>query len=438
MRIEQVVIPTIRSVVKRPKLAAAVFRFDPWGNPFGPDRYSYPYPIYDRMREAGPVIYHRVYRNWFVVGHSAARAVLASSDAIVSTQREIMLSIRPYTKLSAHARSFLDNFLLLIDPPDHTRLRRLVSRAFSPRQMARIEPAVERIAATMVADLRAEWDRTEQPVDFAATFAEPLPIRVICELLGIPEDRWEWAGEVSRQISKIGNLIVGFDPVEVSAAIDDLHRYVLELAAKRRVDPRDDLVTALAEVGDDGDSLSDDELVAMVGILMFAGHETTSGFLGNSVLALADHPGQRRLLIEQPDLSANAVEELLRWDTAVQTDPRTATADIPIGDVTIRAGENVVVMLGAANRDPDFYNDPNTLRLDRNDPQPVSFGHGIHHCLGHALARMESRVALRTFLDVFGEYEVERGSIDWRQSIVTKGPTRLRVSPDKTRTVGGR
>jgi cytochrome P450 len=338
--------------------------------------------------------------------------------------------------MSPHARSFVEHFLLLVDPPDHTRLRRLVSRAFTPRQIARIEPAVERLAGSMARELLVDWERTGEPVDVVASFTEPLPIQVICELLGIPEKRWSWAAEVSRQISKIGNLIAGFDPAEVSAAVDDLHRYVLDLAAQRRADPQDDLITGLAgvsvddgELSDDGDRLTDDELVAMVGILMFAGHETTSGLLGNSVLALADHPEQRRLLLAQHDLYENAIEELLRWDTPVQTDPRAASAAITIGDVTIPKGDNIVVMLGAANRDPTFYEDPNTLRLDREDPQPVSFGHGIHHCLGSALARMEARVALRAFLDTFGDYQVDGSSIEWKKSIVTKGPTRLRVSP---------
>jgi cytochrome P450 len=270
-------------------------------------------------------------------------------------------------------------------------------------------------------------DRT--PVDVFSNFAGPLPINVISELLGIPEDRWSWAAEISDHISVIGNVMVGFDPGPCSKAIEDMRGYFLNLAEQRRKDPRDDLITELATVDEDGDRLSDDELVSMIGILMFAGHETTSGLLGSSIIALADHPEQRRLIRNEPSLWENAVEELLRWDTPLQIDPRTAAADFSIGDAHISEGQNILVMPGAANRDPNFYTDPNVLRLDREDPQPVSFGHGMHHCLGHALARMETRVGLKAFVEAFGDYTIDHADVAWKQSIATRGPVHLPVRP---------
>ncbi len=429
MRVEQVAIPMIRAVVKRPKLAGLLFSLDPWGNVLGPERYEYPYPLYDRVRAEGPVTHRKLYQQWFVVGHEEAKEILASPKVVVSPQRELMKMIRPFNKLSPDAISFIDNLLLFIDPPDHTRLRRLVSRAFSPRQISRIEDAVDQLARRLVDELLEASGSDRAPVDVFSRFAEPLPINVICQLLGVPEDRWEWAAETSRQISAIGNVMVGFDPDPRSRAIEDMRRYFLDLAAERRADPHDDLITELAVVEEEGEGLSDDELVGMVGILMFAGHETTSGLLGNSILALAQHPEQRKSVRDDPGLWENAVEELLRWDTPLQTDPRTAAEDLTLGGKTIKAGANILVLPGAANRDPNFYDDPNELRLDRHDPQPVSFGHGMHHCLGHALARMETKVALRAFVEAFGDYQADRQDAVWNNSIVTRGPLHLPVRP---------
>lgn len=430
MRIEQVTIPLIRSVVNRPKLSEALFRFDPWGNPLGPDRYSWPYPIYDRMRQDGSVAYKRLYQQWFVMGHAEARAALSSPAMVVEPQVDLMKVVRPYSQFRPAAASFLDNLLVLTDPPDHTRLRRLVSRTFSPRQMARMEQTVETLARRLVADaLETARTGSAGSVEIFSSFAAPLPIQVICELLGVPEDRWEWAAQVSTKISLIGNVMVGFDPEEVSAAVDDMRVYFLDLAEQRRVEPTEDLVSALAEEDDDGDRLSDDEFIGMVGLLMFAGHDTTSGLISNSIIALADHPEQRTLVRDNPDLWDNAIDELLRWDTPVQIIPRVAAEDVIIGGQAIKKGANLLVMPAAANRDPARYEDPNVLRLDRDDPQPVSFGHGLHHCLGHALARMETKAALSAFVDGFGDYSYDRDDLEWKQSVVTRGTTKLPVAP---------
>jgi cytochrome P450 len=429
MRVEQVAIPMIRAVVNRPKLADVLFRFDPWGNPLGKDRYEYPYPIFDRVRADGPVNYRRLYLQWFVVGHEEARTAFSSNKMIVTPQRETMLAVRPFSQLGENATAFVNNLLILIDPPDHTRLRKLVSRAFSPRQVARIEAAVTKLVEVRIDGLLERSGPDREPVDLFEHFIEPLPVNVICELLGIPEDRWAWAADISRMISLLGNVMVGFDPKPVSEALDDLRDYVLDLGQQRRLDPQDDLISELVAVDEDGDRLSDDEYVGMVGILLFAGHETTSGLLGNSIIALAKHPEQRELVRDTPALWDNAVEELLRWDSPVQAAARATTEPLEVGGKTIPGGSNVVVFPGAANRDPNFYDDPNVLRLDRPDPQPVSFGHGMHHCLGHALAKMETKTALRGFVEAFGDYTVETDAVTWKRSIVTRGPEHLPVRP---------
>lgn len=431
MRPEQILFPMIRAIVARPRLAAAAFRFDPWGNPFSDDVYRDPYPMYDRMRGDGAVVYRRAYQSWFVTGHAEARELFASSSAGSAEQIELMRSVRPYNKLSEHAMSFIDRMIVFLDPPDHTRLRRLVSRAFTPRQVSRIEDSITVLAQKSVDRMLDDARESGGLVDAAAAFASPLPINVICQLLGVPEDRWGWVKHHSDMLSALGNPMVNFDPSAMSRSIEEMRAYFLDLAGQRRRDPRDDLVTELATVDDDGDVFSEDEFVAMVGILMFAGHETTTGLIGTAIVALADHPEQRRLVRDEPELWENAVEELLRWDTPVIGLGRTALEDLEVGGQRIERGQRLRIMPAAANRDPRRYEDPNVLRLDRDDPQPVSFGHGVHHCLGHALARMETRAALRAFVEGFGDYDVDTEATVWKRSTTTRGPVRLPVRPGR-------
>lgn len=422
MRVEQIAIPAIRFVVNRPRLAGALFRYDRWGSLFGPDRYRYPYPLYERIRAEGPVAYHRLYQSWFVTGYDEAREILASDQVESRGQLDLLLAIRPYSHVRETAKRMLSNFLLVTDPPEHTRLRRLVSRAFTPRQIARLEPAVDRIAHRLLDDIAGN----SRP-DIVASFAAPLPIDVISELLGVPPERWPWVQRTSTEIATLLNPFISFDPAAVSDTIDELGEYFGALADQRRQDPADDLITALVQAEEEGDRLSRDELLAMVVFLLFAGHETTTGLLGNSIVALAEHPEQRALIRNDPGLWPNAVEELIRWDSPVQSDGRTAGSELVLAGQPIAKGQSILVFLGAANRDPRRYDDPNTLRLDRDDPQPISFGHGIHHCLGHALARLELRVGLRAFLDAFDDYTIDTEAIRWKESVVIRGPLELPV-----------
>ena len=186
-------------------------------------------------------------------------------------------------------------------------------------------------------------------------------------------------------------------------------------------------MTALVEANDEGDKLSTEELVATVTTLLFAGIETTSSLLGNAMVALARHPEQRDLIRAQPELWPNAVEELLRWDAPIEVAQRTATADLEIAGQKIKKGSPFIVSILGANRDPDFYDNPNELHLDRPDPRPLSFGHGIHHCLGAALARLELRVGLQEFMDEFGDYTIDDSKIVWKRNTPMRGPTYLPI-----------
>ncbi len=436
MRPETIVFPLIRQVLARPRVASALFKWDRWGNQLGPDRYSWPYPGYEKIRADGPVAWHRLYNSWFVTGYDEAKTILSSPDARVSAQLDLQLSISPYNRLSGRSKEILRLFLLFVDPPAHTRLRGLVGRAFTPRQVARMEPAV----TALVSELLDRVEGESEP-DLCTALARPLPVQVISELIGVPRERWPWMQQMSDEVVKLLNPFVAFDPADVDAAIAEFESYFIQLANERRVNPTEDLITALAQVEDEGDRLTETELVSMVAFILFAGHETTTGLIGNAVVALARFPDERRRLMTEPSLWDTAVEELIRWDTAVHTDPRCMMVDTQIGGVTIKAGDSVNVFLGAANRDPRVFADPNSLRLDRDEGPPVSFGHGIHYCIGAALARMELRAAVRAVLNRFGEYTIDEDAIEWKQSLVTRGPTTLPVQRPASATdptgVGG-
>jgi cytochrome P450 len=420
-RREEIALQLIRGLVRRPRLADAVFRFDRWGNILGPDRFVDPYPIYERMRESGPVSFSPLLQQWAVVGYEEAREVLRSPSFGVAGQMELLLDARPYAELSEQTRSLLRNALLFTDPPLHTRLRATVGRAFTPRTVQRLEPRVRAIVDRLIHEVAG--DPTPEVM---AAIAEPLPIQVIAELIGVPEERWRWVAETSTVLRRVVDPFVPLDPAEVDRTCNEVATYYSSLVDERAAHPADDLLTELARSEADG-HLDRTELLSLLVILLLAGHETTTGAIGNALVALGRNHEQRDLLRERPDLWPRAVEELLRYDTVAQTDPRQALEDVTIAGRTIKAGQNLTVMLGAANRDPARFTDPDQLRVDRDDPAPISFGHGIHHCIGAALARLELTVALPSIVEALGSYEVDESHLEWKTSLAFRSPTRLPV-----------
>ena len=415
-------LPVVRAIVKRPRLTEAVFGRTRWGNIFAEGMAENPYVAYEPIMADGPVVWSPWYQQFFVTGYDEAREVLSSDAMEVTTQREVVLACRPHSKMSDTSKALFRKFLLFVDPPDHTRLRSLVSRAFTPKQMRRIEADVERLAIDLLDGIA---DQSEP--DLFAAFNAPLPIHTISELLGIPEERWPFTIEVSQAIFDYLNPFPEFDVDHVDGLLQEGVAYIDELAEERRLEPRDDLLSALVHAETDEGRLDRFEVVAMAIFLMFAGHETTSGALGLAMVAMARNPEQRRLVMDDPTLWPNAVEEFLRFDPPLHVDPRAAKEDVVIGGVDIKAGKRITVLLAAANRDPRHYDAPDELRLDREDPRPVSFGHGIHHCIGAALARMQMRTGLRVFLDRFGEYEIDAAAIEWKAHPALRGPVCLPV-----------
>ena len=420
MGVEALALSAVAAIGSRPRLADAVFRFTKWGSPFAEERFSYPYPMYDRMRATdGPVAYGRPYRQWFVFGHDEVQELLRSADTATSPVSQVLLSTRGMRKLSPSARDSVSRFLLMVDPPEHTVLRSAVSRAFTPKRIAAYEPLVHQVVGELIADLPPSGE-----VDIVEAFTTRLPIEVICEVLGLPRERRGWLLAASREIGGVVEPLTPFDPASMTERFAELDEYFTELVDERRRTPGADLISALA-AEEDGATLDRAEVIAMIAFLLLAGHETVTGLLGNALVALAAHPDQRALLRSRPELIDNAVEELLRFDPPAQVSARQATADLVVAGQTIRKGDNIGLFIGAANRDKRRWADADELRLDRPDPRPISFGFGAHHCLGAALARMELRLALPPLLDHLGDYTVDQGRTVWKRSFALRGPTAL-------------
>ncbi|MFH9245381.1 cytochrome P450 [Streptomyces lydicus] len=310
--------------------------------------------------------------------------------------------------------------ILGMDPPDHTRLRTLVAKAFTVRQVEKLRPQV----VALTHELLDELEAAGPPADLVDRFALPIPVAVICRLLGVPpEDRPRFRVWSDAALSTSSLTSEEFD-----ANQEELRAYMRQLIQEHRHAPQDDLMTALIDARDVGDRLSELELVDLcVGILV-AGHETTATQIPNFVLALLDHPEQLALLRERPDLIGNAVEELLRFVPlgSGASQPRYATEDIDVGGTLVRAGTPVLVAVGAANRDALRFDTPGTLDIARSGNQHLGFGHGVHHCLGAPLARLELQEALGALLTRFPKLHVA-GDVEWKSQMLVRGPQVLPV-----------
>jgi cytochrome P450 len=353
-----------------------------------------PYPIYQRLRDLGDVV-SGPDDSLIVTGYRHASALLRDHRLRKNPGRLLSASGFPDWEQRPALRLMFKS-MLMTNPPEHTRLRGLVSRVFTARRIAELGPAVAAIADGLLDDLGGT-------VDFVDVIAFPFPVTVIGELLGVPPaDRRMFRGLVDEWATVLELL----NPPAVDradSAATAIVDYFEKLVAQRRAEPQDDLISALAAAGEDGErGLSDEELIRTAALILAAGFETTTGLLANGLLALTDHPAHLDRLRREPELAKSPVDELLRFDSPVQMIyGRTAVDDIVVGDIDLHPGQRVIAMLGAANRDPGFFSSPDELRLDRDEGVPLSFGAGIHHCLGAALARLEGQVMLPRLLRRF-------------------------------------
>ncbi|AEN13298.1 MULTISPECIES: cytochrome P450 [unclassified Streptomyces] len=373
-----------------------------------------PYPFYAKMRAEGPVHAIRtddIEHAWLIVGYEEARAALAD--------QRFSKDWRTAEHWAASENPINAN-MLEMDAPHHTRLRRLVAGEFTARRIEALRPRVEEITGRLL-DAMVPAGRA----DLVDAFAFPLPMTVICELIGVPDlDR-----DAFRHLS---NAIVA--PVARDAeekAVHAMGDYLDELIADKRRSPGEDLMSALIQARDEqGDRLSSDELVGMAFLLLVAGHETTVNLISNGVRALLDHPDQLALLRARPELLDGAVEEMLRYEGPVETATfRFAREPVTIGSQVIPAGDAVLVALGSGNRDADRYPDPDTFDIRREPRGHLAFGHGMHFCLGAPLARMEGRIAVRALLDRCPGLapDPDGEEPDWLPGLLIRGVRRLPV-----------
>ncbi|MGH8981793.1 MAG: cytochrome P450 [Acidimicrobiales bacterium] len=384
-----------------------------------------PYPGYAALRESRPV--WRATERFFVLSrHRDCAEVLrdprfghAEGDEVEERRRAAGMLGGGRDGAPPPMRSFLG-----LNPPDHTRLRRLVSRAFTPRRVDELAPQVRQIIEELLLGIGDAGS-----VDLVDEFASPLPVRVICELLGVPRgDRQrlvEWSHALAKGLDP-GFLVSDAARVAQARAREEFAAYLVGEIAERRHAPGQDLLSALVTTHDSGDALTEAELVATSILLLVAGHETTTSLIANGMLALLRHPDQLEQLRARPELAGSAVEELLRFDSPVQLTVRMALGDASVGDVGVPAGSFVLLLLGAANRDPDVRPDPDRLDIARTPNVHLAFGQGIHFCLGAPLARLEAKLALERLANGVGEIRLA-GTPLWKDTAVLRGVRHLEV-----------
>ena len=391
-------------------------------DPFLPEFNADPYPFYHRLREADPV-HHSPLGFWVLTRYDDCVMVLRDPRFGRAGFEGLLESVYGNTV----ERGRLPTSMLFRDPPDHTRLRGLVSRAFTPRVVEGLRPRIQQIVDGLL-------DRVQGAgrMEVISDLAYPLPVTVISEMLGVPEGDRErikqWSADIARSLDAIG---LPTDPEIVDRGRTGRHAigdYFRSLIPERKKRPRGDLLSLLIEAEEQGDKLSEGELLATCVLLYIAGHETTVNLIGNGLLALLRHPKELERLRDAPSLIQSAVEELLRYDGPVQRTARITNADVELAEHKIPKGSMVVPVIGAANRDPAHFPDPDRLDVSRPDNRHIAFGFGIHFCLGAPLARLEGQITLGTLLHRLPRLALSTERPEWRESQVLRGLKALPVS----------
>src|ERR687898_21519 len=396
-------------------------------DPFDPAFKANPYPAYAELRSTAPI--HRITLLdgrgvWLVTRYEDVLAIFKDERFLKDWRKvltpEQLAQIPPIPQvMEPLSKNMLDT-----DPPDHERLRALVSKAFTPRLIERMRPRIQAIADAL---LDAVEDKRE--MDFIDDYAFPLPIIVIAELLGVPaEDRNSFREWSDAAVS--GNATTQYLEEVLLPHMQAFSDYLRRMFEEKRENPKNDLISALVRAEEAGEKLSEDELLGMVFLLLVAGHETTVNLIGNGVLALLEHPDQLEKLKNDHSLIKSAIEELLRYDGPLEASPeRFAREDVAIGGTVIPRGEMVRVVIAAADRDPERFPDPDALDITRTDNKHLAFGKGIHHCLGAPLARMEGQIALGTLLRRMPDLQLKGSpeSLTWRPGMVLRGLRSLPV-----------
>lgn len=389
-----------------------------------------PFPEFARLRAEDPVHWSPAMKAWIVTRYADVRQV-ALNNREISADR-----LTPFFKSNPDYRNgsldslvrYLNHWMVFRDPPDHTRLRRLFNKAFTPTAVANLRPNIEDIVAHLIDGMHAKARRGD-PVDFIADFAYPLPASVIMDLLGVPRADLEqvkvWSDDIALFIGTA--QVAGNKYLRAEVGAKAMSAYFRSLVEDRTREPRADTISQLVLARDDRDALSTDEIIGTCILLLFAGHETTTNLIGNGFLHSMKHRDQWERLVGDPALAAGAVEEYLRYDGPSGALARVAAADLEMAGRAIREGQRVFAFMNSANRDPEAFDDPDRFDIGRANNPHVTFGHGIHFCLGAPLARLEAEIAATRLSERLPRISLCPGEPDWHDSLILRGVKKLPV-----------
>ncbi|MDE2967485.1 MAG: cytochrome P450 [Chloroflexota bacterium] len=396
--------------------------------PLDPKFIANPYPTYKELRERDPYHPSPLTGAMVISKYDDVDAVLRNYK-VFSNQRG-PVGTRNRRNIGEQIENELQPSMLSLDPPDHTRLRGLVSRAFTPRQIAKMEEHIRATAHGLLDEVEGDDE-----FDLMSNLAALLPTVVIAEMIGVPTRDRQQFKEWSDKFARVLEPNLSADELSVVFETGQLFdQYFRGIVAERRDDPQDDLVSRLIEAEEEGDKLTEAEMLVTLRLLLVAGNETTTNLIGNGLKALLEHPDQMELLRQRPELIDNAIEELLRYDSPVQLDGRMTLDEFQIDRHTLKPGRPVSLLIGGANRDPEEFSDPEMLDITREDAGNISFGRGIHHCLGAPLARLEGKIAFEALLERFDNIQFGTRTPEYKPNIVLRGLRHLDIRVDRAGT----
>lgn len=389
-----------------------------------------PFPEFARLRAEDPVHWSPAMKAWIITRHADVKQVALNNRQISADRLTPFFKTNPeYQRGSIDSLvRYLNHWMVFRDPPDHTRLRRLFNKAFTPTSVSNLRPSIENIVAHLIDGMEAKARRGET-VDYIADFAYPLPASVIMDLLGVPRTDLGrvklWSDDIALFIGTA--QVAGNKYLRAESGAKAMSDYFRSLVEARTAEPHDDMISHLVLARDDRDALTTDEIIGTCILLLFAGHETTTNLIGNGFLYSMRHREQWERLVADPSLAGSAVEEYLRYDGPSGALARVAAADLEMGGKTIREGQRLFAFMNSANRDPEAFADPDRFDISREPNVHLTFGHGIHFCLGAPLARLEAQIATTRLAERLPDVRLSGGDPEWHDSLILRGVKRLPV-----------